>query len=393
MRIQLAESNNKLTEIIKEGVSNVASFGKSDRKTIYRPEHQLEELRNLQEQLSSEKSEWQKQYAEEKSQLERERLELIKMQEQVKKEQLDVIHQREILYRKLEALQKEGIILSPSHNVVTANSSHTKASNEMNASISSDENNSIIISVGTPDKKLISSNENSSPLNYARIRSNISSNPINSLREKDMPQLPLHLCSATNMMTRGNASNLSIKQQLPLKLAANNVSNTLVSTPAETLASNINASNFNASNFNATNFNATNFNATNFNASNMNPPNINGLSFKSPNSSSFPASQQLLPLKLANESKSNNNPSLTMNSQNPKQTEQNIFSKSSQSSKHLHKSFSTRSIPTTSIPHHVRTGSSPAQVPIEKYNNLSGDENQMNASKEDKDKSNQEIFC
>ncbi|XP_074605539.1 rho guanine nucleotide exchange factor 18 cysts isoform X15 [Brevipalpus obovatus] len=145
MRYQLIESQTKLIQMQRENgslpsgregtsslCSSTSSSFKGDRRSVYRPEQGLEELRNLQEQLRIDKSNWQKKLSEEKESLEEERKSLETIKQQIKQEQKDIDDQREKLYRKLEALQKEGIILSPAHTVV--NTGNTRSINDNQAS-------------------------------------------------------------------------------------------------------------------------------------------------------------------------------------------------------------------------------------------------------------------
>lgn len=145
MRYQLIESQTKLIQMKKENgslpsgregtsslCSSTSSSFKGDRRSVYRPEQGLEELRNLQEQLRIDKSNWQKKLSEEKESLEEERKSLEAFKQQIKQEQKDIDDQREKLFRKLEALQKEGIILSPTHTVV--NTGNTRSINDNQAS-------------------------------------------------------------------------------------------------------------------------------------------------------------------------------------------------------------------------------------------------------------------
>ncbi|XP_055938422.1 rho guanine nucleotide exchange factor 28-like isoform X4 [Argiope bruennichi] len=229
-KVQLAETDYKLTKLTKEKEVR-------DKKSMYRPEHQLEELRNLQKQLNHDRSAWQQEKAQAESSLKAQREELEKLQEQLKTEQMDVTHQRELLYRKLDALQKQGIILSPSHNVVNLNSCNTRDSD------AKDEQHS-----GTAISESIHPSANdfshrrtvSYDLGQDRSEEHIpyvssgssSAAPSHRIDSKNRPALnigggagtgkvvPLHLSnSATNMQKRQSVAVQPVKQQLPLKLA------------------------------------------------------------------------------------------------------------------------------------------------------------------------------
>jgi seryl-tRNA synthetase len=81
------------------------------------PNRQLEELRNLQDQLSRERAEFRVASQQERAQLDEERAELNKLRNQLAVEQRDVEKQRDQLYRKLEALTRQGVSLSTSSAV------------------------------------------------------------------------------------------------------------------------------------------------------------------------------------------------------------------------------------------------------------------------------------
>lgn len=163
---------------------------------------------------------------------------LISFQEQLKVEQMDVTHQRELLYRKLDALQKQGIILSPSHNVVNLNSCSSRESDakeESHGAVSFPDSahpsSSDFSHRRTVSYDLGHSNEEQIPYVTSGTSSAAPSHRIDS---KNRPSLnisvnatsgkviPMHLSnSATNIQKRQSVSAQPIKQQLPLKLAAN----------------------------------------------------------------------------------------------------------------------------------------------------------------------------
>ena len=139
------------------------------------PNRQLEELRNLQDQLSRERAEFRVASQQERSQLEEERAELNKLRLQLSAEQRDVEKQRDQLYRKLEALTRQGVSVTTATTAGTASSS---------------------------DSGIGSGNTSTS-----RKKSQTD--------EKGM--IPQHLFSATNQQ---KVQQLPVKQQLPLKLAS-----------------------------------------------------------------------------------------------------------------------------------------------------------------------------
>lgn len=81
--------------------------------TLYRHNDQLEELRNLQDRFQEEKTAWLKQKELQERELEEEKKKQKALQEQIKKEQQDIQEQREQLYRKMEILSNQGLLISP----------------------------------------------------------------------------------------------------------------------------------------------------------------------------------------------------------------------------------------------------------------------------------------
>lgn len=84
----------------------------------YIPEQKLEELRNLQIKLDNDKQEWQAKFEQMQEHLLNERHELDLAREQLKRDRLEVAHEREQLYRKLDVLRSNGIVLSPSLKLI-----------------------------------------------------------------------------------------------------------------------------------------------------------------------------------------------------------------------------------------------------------------------------------
>ncbi|XP_011640478.1 rho guanine nucleotide exchange factor 18 isoform X2 [Pogonomyrmex barbatus] len=157
------------------------SMGKSSNSRP-NPNRQLEELRNLQDQLCREKAAFRAASQQEKTQLEEERAELARQREQLAAEQRDVTQQRDQLYRRLEALERQGVTLASTPSSTMIHLSHM-------------------------------------PQNTDTMQQ--------SARNKAQPEakrIPLNLISATNQQKV--QSNLPVKQQLPLKLASGSNNNT-----------------------------------------------------------------------------------------------------------------------------------------------------------------------
>ncbi|XP_024940076.1 rho guanine nucleotide exchange factor 2 [Cephus cinctus] len=95
--------------VCKEGSTNTTKTSGSRPN----PNRQLEELRNLQDQLSREKAAFRATTQQERTQLDEERAELSRRREQLAAEQRDVAQQRDQLFRRLEALERQGVSLLP----------------------------------------------------------------------------------------------------------------------------------------------------------------------------------------------------------------------------------------------------------------------------------------
>lgn len=197
----------------------------------------LEELRNLQDRLSKEKAEWQRERAMQEEQLGEQRKQLLKLQEQVRVENTDVQQQRENLYQKLEALRGQGILLSPNMTIVSTAPMSSNASSTSAVSPSGGEADSEPMSASSPPPPIPPSGSSLLPSptpSSADIgrRKTISAGPSNTsaglagagLLKRDSSSnlpLPINLLSAKNEQKTGVAlaTNLPIKQQLPMKLA------------------------------------------------------------------------------------------------------------------------------------------------------------------------------
>ena len=157
------------------------SIGKSSSNRP-NPNRQLEELRNLQDQLSREKAAFRATSQQEKTQLQEERNELTRLREQLAAEQKDVNQQRDQLYRRLEALERQGVsLVAPS-------------------------------AVGTTASHISHATD-------ARTDTLQSRKP-----QPDVKRIPLNLISATNQQ-KVQSSLPPVKQQLPLKLASGSNNN------------------------------------------------------------------------------------------------------------------------------------------------------------------------
>ncbi|KAI5745936.1 hypothetical protein M8J76_015686 [Diaphorina citri] len=183
----------QLSAYRSQAISNEELPGKDKRGVPYRHNIQLEELRNLQDRLQQEKEAWTKEKEAEEKDLEERKAQLVKIQEQVKCEQNDIAQQREQLYRRLEILTSQGILISPNMPLTTTG----------------DMSPSTPPSLPSPPdqqrRKHLAPNINTSGGTGANVPNNTSS-----------VTLPLNLVSATNQQKKVVPN---IKQQLPLKLA------------------------------------------------------------------------------------------------------------------------------------------------------------------------------
>ncbi|XP_022175854.1 rho guanine nucleotide exchange factor 18 isoform X2 [Myzus persicae] len=183
------------------------------KRPVYSHNHQLEELRNLQDKLTHEKESWIRERDSEMKDLEEKREEFLRLQEQVRLEQNDVTQQREQLYLKLQMLTNQGIIVSPNMQPPP-------------------------VSPNQQSQNQSPSDGVAQPLSHSE---SVRSKRTESMKWKQhtppsatsSSTLPINLISATNQQKV--ASKVHIKQKLPFKLASklgnNNSSSTSDTTP------------------------------------------------------------------------------------------------------------------------------------------------------------------
>lgn len=128
------------------------------------------------------------------------------LQEQIRAEQNDITQQREQLYRKLEMLTSQGILISPNLPMVTGALPHEESLCSQGIHISQSTDDS---SPSTGGESTVSS-PTTTVDPRRKSESKWKSGPSKST-------LPLNLISATNQQKV--APNVQVKQQLPLKLA------------------------------------------------------------------------------------------------------------------------------------------------------------------------------
>lgn len=96
-----------------QSLQNQLNVFKENPKSIYRHNDQLEELRNLQDRFQEEKLLWSKERDDQQRELDEQRNTQKLLQAQLKADQTDIAKQREQLYRKMEILSSQGLLISP----------------------------------------------------------------------------------------------------------------------------------------------------------------------------------------------------------------------------------------------------------------------------------------
>ncbi|CAH1716615.1 rho guanine nucleotide exchange factor 18 isoform X3 [Aphis gossypii] len=206
------KSQNLLEDPTVNSSNMSSSTGLKDKRPIYRHNHQLEELRNLQDKLTHEKESWIRERDSEMKDLEEKREQLLRLQEQVRLEQTDVTQQREQLYLKLQMLTNQGIIVSPNMQPPPV------SPNQQTQSQSSTD--------GIPQPLSHSESVRSKRTDSMKWKQHTPPSATSS------STLPINLISATNQQKV--ASKVQIKQKLPFKLA-NKLGNNNSSSASDTI--------------------------------------------------------------------------------------------------------------------------------------------------------------
>ncbi|XP_067666844.1 rho guanine nucleotide exchange factor 28-like isoform X4 [Haliotis asinina] len=233
LRAQLAEANEKINKL---------SADMSDRKTGYR-HNQLEELRNLQENISREKAEWEKEKSREerfleqrREQLEDERRRLEKKEADIRAKKDELQRQRETLQRQIDLMREQNINIpspffsSPTEGVTSPPSDRESSPQQTSAADKQRElahRRSASAEFFNPPQDfdpVTHQRESSQPADLSSSNSSNNRQPrlsVGNLHNVNAPaaskqNLPMHLLSAKNeQKTQG------VKvQQLPLKLSA-----------------------------------------------------------------------------------------------------------------------------------------------------------------------------
>ncbi len=121
--LQVSHHLHTLLCIINQQMTTISSLqvqvNRENPKTLYRHNDQLEELRNLQDKLQEEKTVWLKQKEMQERELDERRMKQEALQKQIRAEQEDIKQQREQLFRTMERLTTQGVILSPNVPIPT----------------------------------------------------------------------------------------------------------------------------------------------------------------------------------------------------------------------------------------------------------------------------------
>ncbi|KAK9746024.1 PH domain [Popillia japonica] len=184
--------------------AQIATMKGGGDSTKYKHNQQLEELRNLQDRLTAEKSAWNTTRDQEAKELEEKKAELIKLQEQIRAEQSDIVQQREQLYRKMEVLTSQGLLISP-HVALPVGSQVDDSSNQSSEESSPQSDSAFVTTTSSASSNTSHSTDRRKDSKWSKGSSNAKS------------QLPINLISTTNQQ---KVSQVPVKQQIPLKLAS-----------------------------------------------------------------------------------------------------------------------------------------------------------------------------
>lgn len=106
----LAIVNQLLTTIASQNAQSNAH--RENPRSLFRHNDQLEELRNLQDRLREEKTEWQKRREQEERDLADRKNDLELLKAKLRAEQIDIEQQRDELHKKMQILSNQGILSS-----------------------------------------------------------------------------------------------------------------------------------------------------------------------------------------------------------------------------------------------------------------------------------------
>ncbi|XP_030377338.1 rho guanine nucleotide exchange factor 18 [Scaptodrosophila lebanonensis] len=211
--LQVSHHLHTLLCIISQQMTTIQSLQlqlalyRESPRSAYTHNDQLEELRNLQDKLQEEKTAWLRQKEQQEQELAETRAQQLQLQQQIKAEQEDVRQQREQLYRKMELLSSQGLLLSPSTTLPIA-SPTLAAAVAVAAAASATADDSHETDNGAPTVPTTATTPAGTVdrrKDKWRTASTISKTP------------PVNLHSATNA-PKANAA--TVKQKLPMKLSS-----------------------------------------------------------------------------------------------------------------------------------------------------------------------------
>lgn len=116
--LQASHNLYSVLAIVNQQMTTIASLNaqlnahRENPKSIYRHNDQLEELRNLQDKIQEEKTEWLKRKEQQERELYDEKSELETLKIKLRAEQLDIEQQRDALHKKMQILSNQGRISS-----------------------------------------------------------------------------------------------------------------------------------------------------------------------------------------------------------------------------------------------------------------------------------------
>ncbi|CRL03266.1 CLUMA_CG016484, isoform C [Clunio marinus] len=233
--LQVSHNLQTLLCIISQQMTTIQSLQsqlnnyRENPKTMYRHNDQLEELRNLQDRLQEEKKAWLKHKEQQEKELEEERKKQKILQDQIKKEQQDIQEQREQLYRKMEILSNQGLLISPNVAIpVNQISSNLSSEIDGQATGGGSSSGSTIDEHHTDGNNVSDRRKDrwkpATAIKPTTVNMGSSTNSVKNVATVKQ-QLPLKLSSLSNTKpsTNVNVSTITspsgVAQMLPLKLA------------------------------------------------------------------------------------------------------------------------------------------------------------------------------
>ncbi|XP_076443854.1 rho guanine nucleotide exchange factor 28-like isoform X2 [Babylonia areolata] len=225
LRAELAEA--------KEEISKLSQDMHGQRRTVYR-HNQLEELRNLQENISRERQEWEQEkereralIQQEKARMEAQRKMLEKQENELRSRKEDLRREKETLQRQIDMLSEQGLLgtstlTDPGHLVYTVDLDTTDTHQHLHTTHHSPQGHRRSASAdffNAPPPQ----GEGGDMLSESqglprRPRHSVSSlhNYNNSAAAAQKPNVPMHLMSTRNEQRVGGAN----VQRLPMKLSS-----------------------------------------------------------------------------------------------------------------------------------------------------------------------------